>query len=427
MIVCALVNVGMWFERFVIIVISLSRDFLPSSWHWYFPSYVEVLTLMGSFGLFSTLFLLFCRYLPIVAMAEVKGVLPQANAHNTTGEPNPSPLSAGADGVGESTKGLCHECDNSDSQALGPSRGSRGSYGLLAEYSTPSEVLHAAEKVRDAGYEKWDCLTPFPVRMDSDHAMGMKKTILPWLVLACGLTGFSLAIFMQWYVNSPHTQSAALVAIFQDTALNISGKPYWSLPPNVPIIFELTAVLLSSLGAFFSVWGLSGLPPRFPSSSVFNVARFRRALTDDKFFVLIEAADMKFDPRESFGGASGIDASGGDRRSEGLTRMSKVVIAGIVLTLMVLGLLPFVLIPCARAPSQKREPSAASRTGHGQAAEIRAAAARNADVRGQTGDAAADRRDRGAGRHDGPRRDSQRRGQSARDRSGRRKRHDSTY
>jgi molybdopterin-containing oxidoreductase family membrane subunit len=81
MIICALVNVGMWFERFVIIVSSLSRDFLPSSWHWYYPSYVEVLTLMGSFGLFFTLFLLFCRYLPMVAMAEVKSVLPQANPH----------------------------------------------------------------------------------------------------------------------------------------------------------------------------------------------------------------------------------------------------------------------------------------------------------------------------------------------------------
>jgi molybdopterin-containing oxidoreductase family membrane subunit len=88
MILCALVNVGMWFERFVIIVTGLSRDFLPSNWHWYFPSYVEVLTLMGSFGLFFTLFLLFCRYLPMVAMAEVKSVLPQANPHNMSGEPN---------------------------------------------------------------------------------------------------------------------------------------------------------------------------------------------------------------------------------------------------------------------------------------------------------------------------------------------------
>ena len=77
-VVSLLVNVGMWFERFVIIVVGLHRDFLPSSWGSYCPSYVEVLTLMGSFGLFLTLFLLFCRYLPMVAMAEVKSILPSA-------------------------------------------------------------------------------------------------------------------------------------------------------------------------------------------------------------------------------------------------------------------------------------------------------------------------------------------------------------
>jgi molybdopterin-containing oxidoreductase family membrane subunit len=75
------VNVGMWFERFVIIVSSLSQDFLPSSWWYYAPSPVEVLTLAGSFGLFFTLFLLFCRYLPMVAMAEVKTVMPYDDPH----------------------------------------------------------------------------------------------------------------------------------------------------------------------------------------------------------------------------------------------------------------------------------------------------------------------------------------------------------
>jgi len=75
------VNVGMWFERFVIIVSSLSQDFLPSAWDYYRPSAVELLTLAGSFGLFFTMFLLFCRYLPMVAMAEVKTVLPVADPH----------------------------------------------------------------------------------------------------------------------------------------------------------------------------------------------------------------------------------------------------------------------------------------------------------------------------------------------------------
>ncbi len=69
------INIGMWFERFTIIVTSLHRDFLPSSWTYYIPTKIEIATLMGSFGLFFTCFLLFCRFLPVLAMAEVKGVL----------------------------------------------------------------------------------------------------------------------------------------------------------------------------------------------------------------------------------------------------------------------------------------------------------------------------------------------------------------
>ncbi len=69
------INIGMWFERFVIIVTSLHRDFLPSSWVMYKPSYVEIATLIGSFGLFFTLFMLFIRYMPIISIGEVKSVL----------------------------------------------------------------------------------------------------------------------------------------------------------------------------------------------------------------------------------------------------------------------------------------------------------------------------------------------------------------
>jgi molybdopterin-containing oxidoreductase family membrane subunit len=76
-----IVNVGMWFERFVIICTSLSRDFLPSSWGYFVPTPVDLMTLGGSFGLFFTLFLLFCRYLPMVAMAEVKAFSPAGRAH----------------------------------------------------------------------------------------------------------------------------------------------------------------------------------------------------------------------------------------------------------------------------------------------------------------------------------------------------------
>jgi molybdopterin-containing oxidoreductase family membrane subunit len=77
-----LVNVGMWFERFVIIVISLHRDFLPSNWGYYMPTWVDVTTFLGTFGLFFSLFLLFMRFLPMIAIAEVKGVIPQADPHH---------------------------------------------------------------------------------------------------------------------------------------------------------------------------------------------------------------------------------------------------------------------------------------------------------------------------------------------------------
>ena len=80
-----LVNVGMWFERFVIVVSSLSRDFLPASWDYYRPTFWDVSIFVGSFGLFFTLFLLFIRFLPMISMTEVKGVLPQADPHYTGG------------------------------------------------------------------------------------------------------------------------------------------------------------------------------------------------------------------------------------------------------------------------------------------------------------------------------------------------------
>ncbi len=77
--VTVLINIGMWFERYVIVITSLSRDFLPSSWGFYMPTWVDIMMLAGSFGLFFTLFLLFVRFLPMVAMAEVKSVMPQAH------------------------------------------------------------------------------------------------------------------------------------------------------------------------------------------------------------------------------------------------------------------------------------------------------------------------------------------------------------
>lgn len=81
-IICIFVNVGMWFERFVITVTSLARDFLPSSWGYFSPTVVDIFTFFGTFGVFSVLFLLFLRFMPLIAIAEVKAVTPEADAHS---------------------------------------------------------------------------------------------------------------------------------------------------------------------------------------------------------------------------------------------------------------------------------------------------------------------------------------------------------
>lgn len=90
-----IINIGMWFERFVIIVTSLHRDFLPSAWGYYTPTFWDISTLLGSFGLFFTMFCLFVRFLPMVATAEVKTVLPQADPHWQAGPARETHLHGG--------------------------------------------------------------------------------------------------------------------------------------------------------------------------------------------------------------------------------------------------------------------------------------------------------------------------------------------
>jgi hypothetical protein len=104
--VCMCVNAGMWFERFVIIVTSIANDFLPGSWGMYAPTWVDIITFTGSFGLFLSLFLLFCRFLPMIAMSEVKGVIPAADPHFHPEGDHPhddEPPAALGDGIRQTT------------------------------------------------------------------------------------------------------------------------------------------------------------------------------------------------------------------------------------------------------------------------------------------------------------------------------------
>jgi len=88
-IVSILVNVGMWFERFTIIVSSLSRDFLPTNWSYYKPTIFDFSVIVGSFGFFFMWFLLFCRFFPAISMAEVKGVLWTAKKNEAAAKDRP--------------------------------------------------------------------------------------------------------------------------------------------------------------------------------------------------------------------------------------------------------------------------------------------------------------------------------------------------
>ena len=161
--------------------------------------------------------------------------------------------------------------------------------------------MKAAHGVRNAGFTRWDVHSPFPIH-GIDAAMGIKPTVLPWLVLGGGLSGLIGGLLLQWYVNA------------YDYQFMISGKPFWSLPANIPVIFECT-VLLSALTAVFGMLALNQLPMHY--NPLLKSERFRR-VTNDRFFIVIDASDPKFDEKlQTTESAEGF-GSDGDRTGGGL-------------------------------------------------------------------------------------------------------------
>lgn len=154
--------------------------------------------------------------------------------------------------------------------------------GFLAEFDAVETILAAAEKVRDAGYRRWDVHTPFPIH-GMDDAMGIRPTILPWLVAIGGFAGLCGGLAMQIYMN----------------AINypyfVSGKPLVSLPAFVPVVFECT-IAGAAFTAVFGMLVLNKLPMLY--NPLFKSERFRR-VTNDRFFIAIDATDPKFDEAET--------------------------------------------------------------------------------------------------------------------------------
>jgi hypothetical protein len=161
-------------------------------------------------------------------------------------------------------------------------------YGLLAEFETPAAISEAAERVRDAGYRRWDCHTPFPVH-GLDKAMGIPPTILPWIVMACGTAGATFGFLLQWFTNATSFDLWALVWVRGYDFL-ISGKPTLSGAVYPVVMFELT-VLFSALGCVVVLMLMNKLPWLY--HPCFKSQRFLRA-TDDRFFIVIESRDSLF-------------------------------------------------------------------------------------------------------------------------------------
>lgn len=151
-------------------------------------------------------------------------------------------------------------------------------FGLLAEFASPEALMHGCARVRDAGFRQWDAHTPFPIH-GLEKAMGLGKSWVSAFVLVLGLSGAAFGMLMQWWVA---VKAYPLV---------ISGKPLFSWPAFVPITFEC-GVLGGAIGAIGGFLFMARMPRHH--HSLFNSERFER-VTDDAFFVSIEAADPQFD------------------------------------------------------------------------------------------------------------------------------------
>ena len=155
-------------------------------------------------------------------------------------------------------------------------------WGLMVEFEELDPFIEATEKVRDAGYKRWDTHTPYPVHGLAE-AQGLTLTKLPYLTFAGGLTGCTLGLVIQWWTNAVNYPYI------------ISGKPLFSMPTNIPVMFELT-ILLAAISTFVGMLALNNLPLHY--HPLLTRDRFKKA-TDNHYFISIEAADPAFDAEKT--------------------------------------------------------------------------------------------------------------------------------
>lgn len=157
-------------------------------------------------------------------------------------------------------------------------RGGAGIWGLLAEFSGPETLAQGARGVRQAEITRFDVYSPYPVH-GMDEAVGTRPSRVPLFVLVLGLGGATAGMLLQWWVSAV------------DYPLVISDKPFFSWPAFVPIMFEI-GVLGGAVGALLGLLHLAKLPRHH--HPLFAMPAFER-VTDDGFFLSVEAADPRFD------------------------------------------------------------------------------------------------------------------------------------
>lgn len=154
----------------------------------------------------------------------------------------------------------------------------RETYGMLAEFASPHELLHAAEQAYAEGYRELDAYSPAPVHGLAE-AMGFRKTRVPLIVLLGGIAGAISGYLLQYYMT-------ALAYVH-----NVGGRPVHSWPAYIPVTFEL-AVLFASIAGVLGMFALNGLPRLH--HPVFNAPQFERASVDG-FFLSVAASDPMYE------------------------------------------------------------------------------------------------------------------------------------
>ena len=149
--------------------------------------------------------------------------------------------------------------------------------GVVGLFDDPDALIHAAEQVRDAGYRKWDCHTPYPVH-GLDQAMGLADSPVPYICLTAGFLGVGVALLMQWWMDAV------------DYPVRIGGKPMFSWPAFVPITFEMF-VLFAALATMASIVILGKLG-RWHSP--LHDSDIMREITSDRFALVLDSADEHY-------------------------------------------------------------------------------------------------------------------------------------